>query len=138
MPAFTLVEVLIALALSAVLVVGITELLSFNFIYQNSQELRANAMDVMVRETEKLKRNFTFTVTPYYVLVISDNRTPDNPDDDSPCTLTVQLYDRTGTKLTAPPQGKDRIRIVMTSEWRGRGRMAANVYRERLVSYLIP
>jgi prepilin-type N-terminal cleavage/methylation domain-containing protein len=135
---FTLVEVIIALMISTIMVVGIISLLSFNFIYQNNQELRANAMDIMARETEKLKRQFTFTLTPYYIVSISDNRTPDNPYDDSACTLTVQLYDRSGSKLTAPPAGKDRIRVVMTTEWRGRGRLAPNIYRERLVSYLIP
>jgi len=136
--AFTLIEVMIALALSAVMVIGITSLLSFNFIYQNNQELRATAMDIMAHETEKLKRNFTFTLTPYYVITISDNRTPDNPYDDSPCTLTVRLYDRNGSQLATAPAGKDRVRCVMTTEWRGRGRMWANIYRERLVSYLIP
>jgi len=134
---FTLVEVLIALVIAVILVVGIITLLQFNFLYQNQQELRANAMDVMAREMEKLKRQFIFTVEPYTVR-ISDNRTPDNPNDDTMGRLRVQLFDRDNNELTEAPTGSDRIRVVMTVTWHGRGRYSAKTYRERLVGFLIP
>lgn len=135
--AFTLVEVVVTLALSTVMMIGIVSLFSFNFIYQNNQELRANAMDSMAREMEKLKRQFMFTIDPYTVTV-ADNRTPDNPYDDTSGTLTVRIYDRNDTQLTSAPINDDRYRVVMMVEWRGRGRMRANTYREQLVSFLVP
>jgi len=135
--AFTLVEVLVALAVSVVMVIGIMQLMSFNFIYQNNQELRANAIDMMAFELEKMKRQFVFTVNPYS-LTVDDNRTPYNPNDDTPCTMTVRLYDRTGTVYASAPTGKDRVRVVMNIEWRGRGRFSKNTYSERLIGYLIP
>ena len=135
--AFTLVEVLISLVIAVIVIVGILTLLNFNFVYQNQQELRASAMDAMAREMEKLKRQFIFTVDPYSVLV-SDNRTPENPNDDTTGRLRVQLYDRDDNELTSAPTGHDRITVVMTVTWRGRGRMSSNVYTEGLVSYLIP
>lgn len=135
--AFTLVEVLIALVIAVSMIVGILSLLQFNFVYQNQQELRANAMDVMAREMEKLKRQFIFTIDPYSVL-ISDNRTPDNPNDDTTGRLRVQLFNRDGDELTSAPTGVDRVRVVMTVTWRGRGRLSSRLYSERLVGYLIP
>jgi len=135
--AFTLVEVMVTLAITTIMVVGIVSLLSFNFIYQNNQELRASAMDAMAREMEKLKRQFIFTIDPYSVVVV-DNRTPDNPKDDTTGTLRVRIYDRDGHQFTEAPTGSDCVRVVMAVEWRGRGRMAANLYREQLISYIIP
>ncbi|KPL07508.1 hypothetical protein AMJ85_09390 [candidate division BRC1 bacterium SM23_51] len=135
--AFTLVEVLISLVIAVVMIVGILTLLNFNFVYQNQQELRANAMDVMFTEMEKLRRQFIFVVEPYAVL-LSDNRTPDNPNDDTLGRLRLQLFDRDNNELTAAPTGHDRVRVVMTVTWRGRGRLSSRVFREQLVGHLIP
>lgn len=135
--AVTLVEVLIALILAVMMVIGIITLLSFNFVYQNQQELRASAMDAMAREMEKLKRQFIFTVDPY-VIEVSDNRTPNNPHDDTTGTLTVKLYDRDGAELTTSSPGYDRVRVAMTVTWHGRGRLASREFHEELVSFLIP
>ena len=135
--AFTLVEVLITLVIAVVMIVGILTLLNFNFTYQNQEELRAGAMDAMAREMEKLKREFIFVVEPYTVTV-NDNRTPENPNDDTHGTLQVRLFDRDGNELTESPTGSDRIRAVMTVQWRGRGRLSPRIFQERLVAYLIP
>jgi len=135
--AFTLIEVMVALAITAIMVIGITSVLTFNFIYEDVQELRANAMDALAREMERARRQFIFKVEPYTVMV-ADNRTPNNPYDDTTGTLTVRLYDRNGNLLTAAPTGKDRLRVVMTVEWHGRGRLSPRIYREQLVGYLIP
>ena len=47
--AFTLIEVMVALAITAIMVIGITSVLTFNFIYEDLQELRAIAMVALAR-----------------------------------------------------------------------------------------
>lgn len=143
--AFALVEVLITLVIAVVMLVGIITLLSFNFLYQNQQELRACAMDIMVSEMEELKQEFTVTLAPYTeALAVSDNRTPDNSDDDTRGRLQVQFFDRNGVALANKDEVRDalvpdgRIRVLMTVEWSGRGRQSGNIYREQLAGLLIP
>jgi len=146
---FTLIEVLISLVIAVAMVTGIITLFSFNFAYQNQQELRASAADHLAHEMEKVKQKFIFTVPPYYALTITDNRTPDNPNDDTEGVLRVQLFARNksnGTEfaLTGDPNEQylvasdDRVRVVMTMTWHGRGRYSNREYRESLVGYLIP
>lgn len=136
--ALTLVEVLVSLIISVTMFMGIISLLQFNFIYQNQQELRANAMDAMAHHMEVLKQQFMWEVEPASIF-ISDNRTPDNADDDTIGRLTVRLFDRDGTELTeAPRKNFDRVKVVMTVTWRGRGRLSATTFHERLVGFIIP
>ena len=136
--AFTLVEVMVATVIGLAMIVSILSLFNFNFIYQNQQELRANAMDAMVTEMESLKQQFMWRVAPTEIF-ISDNRTPGTVDDDTIGRLIVDLYTRDGTKLTeAPKRNFDRLRVVMTVEWNGRGRLSSRIFKERLVAYLIP
>lgn len=132
-----MVEVLIALLIAVVMGVGIVTLLSFNFVYQNQQELRAGAMDAMVREMEKLRNTFLFNVDPYTVK-ISDNRTPDNTEDDTLATLSVRMFDRNGNEYTDPPMTMDRVRVVMETTWYGKGRLSSQQYHETLTCYMIP
>jgi len=134
---FTLVEVVLTLLVSSVLVIGLLLLLSFNFTYQNQQELRASAMDVLGKEMEKLKRKFIFITEPY-TATITDSRTPENPYDDTTATVTAQLFNRNNVELTSPPTDKDRYRVVMTARWYGRGRLGRVLYTERLVAFIIP
>jgi prepilin-type N-terminal cleavage/methylation domain-containing protein len=135
--AFTLVEVLVALVIAVAMAVGIVTFLVFNFTFQNQEELRAGAMDAMVREMEKLRNKFLFNVDPYKVR-ISDNRTPDNPDDDTIALLTVRMFDRYGNEYNRPPMTMDRVRVVMEATWRGKGRLSSQQYHETLACYMIP
>ncbi len=135
---FTLVEVLIAMVISMVMLVGLVGLLNFNFMYQNQQELRASAMDALAHEMEKLRHEFIFTVPPYYTIQVNDNRTPDNPNDDTDGILHVQLFDRNGNVLAAKPATNDRVTVVMTVTWHGRGRFSDREFRETLIGYMIP
>lgn len=136
---FTLVEVMAAMMISAILVTGLISLLSFNFAYQNQQELRASAADSLVSKMESLEAHFLFSASPETILVY-DNRTPDNPYDDTTATLRVQMFHRDGSELTAapPPTYCDRLLVVITVRWHGRGRFQRNRYQEQLIGYLIP
>ena len=136
---FTLVEVMAAMIISATMVIGLISLLSFNFAYQNQQELRASAADSLVSKMESLEAHFLFSATPESILVY-DNRTPDNPYDDTTATLRVRMFHRDATELTAapPPTYNDRLLVVMTVEWHGRGRFQRNRYQEQMIGYLIP
>jgi type II secretory pathway pseudopilin PulG len=136
--AFTLVEVLVATVIAMIMLISTVELLNFNFMYQNQQELRASAMDSLAHEMEKIRRQFIYTVPPYYTVTVSDNRTPDNPNDDTDGVMHVQLFDRAGNALTAEPATDDRVTVVMTVTWHGRGRFSSRLFRESIVGYLIP
>lgn len=143
--AFTLVEALVTLIIAVVMVVGIIRLLTFNFVYQNQQELRAGAMDAMVGEMEMIRHEFIYRLEPYDKSVtVSDNRTPSDITDDSRGDLRVRLFDRAGNELTdkasveVATKDGDRLRVAMMVEWRGRGIFSRRLYREQLVGYLIP
>jgi len=133
----TLMEVLVSLLISATMLVGIVSLLSFNFIYQNQQELRANAQDAILNEMEKIRHQFIWKVEPQ-TIVVYDNRTPDNQTDDTDATLRVRVYNRNGTELAAAPTDSDRYRVVLTVTWKGRGRMSSRTFTEELVAFIIP
>jgi len=135
--AFTLVEVVITMLIASVMVIGLLMLLSFNFDYQNQQELRASAMDGLEKELEKIKRQFVFVTAPYTTMIY-DNRTPDNPYDDTTATVSVRIYNRNDVELTSPPADKDRYRVVLAAQWYGRGRFSRVLYLERLVAFIVP
>jgi hypothetical protein len=62
-----------AMMISATMVIGLISLLSFNFAYQNQQELRASAADSLVSKMESLEAHFLFSASPETILVYDSN-----------------------------------------------------------------
>lgn len=131
-------EVLITIAIAVVIITGSISLMMFNSQYIKQQQVRSSAMTLAAMTMEQLFH------TPVEELehssedvVIDDNRTPDDEEDDTAGNLRVEIKDLAGNLLVEPPAATDCVEVCITVTWAGSGRASERTYKETLVSYII-
>ncbi|MBN1902140.1 prepilin-type N-terminal cleavage/methylation domain-containing protein [Candidatus Sumerlaeota bacterium] len=136
----TLIECVIAMAITAMIVVSAMTLLGFARMQNELEQERTRAHQI-VCQTLDLERYKLFTWTQSMSQqTIWDNGTPGDPSDDTFGTLEVVVRNpQTGEVLTQAPNPATLVEIEATITWTHRGpRLENKSMRETVISYKAP
>ena len=138
---FTLVECVIASAITAVAFLGTLYCLGLARMHNALEQERARAHQIVCQtlEIERYKL-FTWSETDR-VRTIWDNGTPENPNDDIQGVLDVIVRDSaTGAELHKgdPISWEMLMEIEATIEWSPPGRRSDKILRETAMTYKAP
>ncbi|HPB30865.1 MAG TPA: hypothetical protein PLB62_05380 [Candidatus Sumerlaeota bacterium] len=137
--AFTLVEAVIATLLVTTMTIGIVSMMTYSRSYARLDRERAAATAHAARKMENLKRQMFTKIAPSRETVVLDNNgTPGNPDDDLLGNLEVNLYSSNGQPIVAPPNEADLLKVEITVSWNPSGRLSQKRMKETLCTYITP
>lgn len=140
-PGFTLVEVVITVAIAAVLSIATIGILTFCVRYQTLEQQRSAAVLAAQREIEQLRnRMYPSLEAQTRDITLDANRTPDDAGDDLSAVLELDLYHKDGSAFTAGerPSSTDRLVAEVTVTWSPSGNMNSRTFSESLMTILTP
>ncbi|MBN1866595.1 type II secretion system protein [Candidatus Sumerlaeota bacterium] len=145
--AFTLVEVMVTIAIASVVCLATIASLSWSLQFQALQQQRMGAVAILQREMEEIRQELHPDLIGTRESWLDDNRTPDNPGDDIPCNLIMTLYHADGTPFASgeTPATHERITIELTLTWIPPGAKfqlaeggSGRIMHETLMTTLVP
>ena len=136
---FSLVELLIAVAIAAFGILSTLSLLIFDQAQNDQEQQRARAHQIVCEEMERVRHELFSRVTSGTEVTVWDNGTPDDATDDTQGTMEVVISDpATGAELTAAPVPAVIVRAEVTLTWNPAGRMSGKTLRETAMTCLVP
>ena len=136
--AFTLIEAMVAVMITAIGMISALQLLTFSHVQNDLEQERSRAHQIVCEEMERLRHELYTRITGGTTVTIWDNGTPDDTTDDTVGTLEVIVRDTNGGALTAAPVPAVRVQVEVTLTWNPRGSRHTNTFRESVMSYIAP
>lgn len=137
--AFTIIEVSLAVVLVVVMSLGIISMLLYSRSYAKLERERTGAITVATKKMEQVKRQFYKDLSPSTESVlVDDNQTPANTNDDVRGTMTVTFKSKSGAVIPGAPPDNNVILVEIVVAWNPAGRLSNKVLRERIYTYLTP
>lgn len=140
--AFTLIEIVISIAITTLLGLGIISSLVYSRTISEYDKQRIVAINYARSYIEQFRRPFFPTLQGQHQVVLDDFNTP-APSDDLYATIDVNLYEvnadgSRGAKVVNPPMDQEMLEIEVTVSWNRTGRLSSKRVSEVLHSYIAP
>lgn len=136
--AFTLVEVMVAMAVVALGTTSTLSLLTATRLNNAIEQERARARQIVYEQMEGVRGDLFSLVTSGKDITVWDNGTPDDPDDDTRGVLAVMATDAGGNLVIVAPVPARWVQIEVTLTWNPRGRLGRKTLRETVMTYIVP
>ena len=140
--AFTLVEIVISIAITTLIGLGVISSLVFSRTVSEYDKQRIVAINYARSYIEQFRRPFFPTLQGEHQVVLDDFNTP-SPSDDLNAAINVALYEvnsdgSRGDLIVNPPMNQDMVEIEVTVTWNRTGRLSSKRVSEVLHSYIAP
>ena len=137
---FTLVECLIAVAITAVLFLATLSALSFARMNNAIEQERTRAHQIVCSAMDYQQGYLNHEhISSTSQATVWDNGTPDDPDDDTVGTLEIEIRDPDTNDVITSVTGNRMILIETTLTWSPRlARIYKKTFRESVTSLKVP
>lgn len=136
---FTLVESIIAMAITAIGMLSTLSLLTFDRVHNDMEQQRARAHQIICEELERVRLELYSRVTSGSAVTVWDNGTPSDMSDDVSGVLEVEITDlASGTVLSASPVPAVIVQVEVTLSWSPAGRRSGTTLRETVATFIAP
>ena len=140
--AFTLVEIVISIAITTILGLGVISSLVYSRTISEYDKQRIVAINYARSYLEEYRRPFFPTLQGEHQVLLDDFNTP-SPSDDLHAAINVNLYKvnadgSRGDKVVNPPMNEELLEIEVTVTWNRTGRLSSKRVSETLHSYIAP
>ena len=137
-PGFTLVEAMITILIVAAASIGATQMAIFVRTQNDLEQERARAHQIVSEEMEWVRHTLYTHLRTGGTVVIWDNGTPENPDDNTEGLLEIIVRDPAGNLVTHPSGQDVALTVEVTLTWNPRGRLGARTFRETVMTRTAP
>lgn len=136
---FTLIEVIVTMAVVSIIFLGTFTLVRSSQIYNSSEQERSGASAVAAEHMENVRQTFYPSLQSYTQNeTLWDHSTPDDTSDDVVGQVVVQLYDLGGNALSQSPASGETLQVIVAVRWFPQGSRGADQQEEILSSYVTP
>jgi len=135
---FSLIEVMVAMSVVLLGSISTIGLITQSKVISYSERDRARAHQIVMKEMEKVRRQLFSQVAPATEVTLWDNKTPDDPTDDTVGTLEMHMRTLGGVTLAKLPEAPQAVLVEVSLTWSPRGSMSGRKFTERLVTYIAP